>query len=301
MNNTDPQQPSQQTDITNNAPSIPNESEILRADISAPEKPPIFTEAKPLSKKHFRLTPQSYEQNKKRLAEKEQLILNFLGGGEVWSSLAILSHVLKIETHQTRATLNRMVDKKLLQKEVLHDGLTIYGIALTGIAMVKDQTNSKPFNIGKTPQSTVQHHLLTQKTRLFFQLMKTSNWLPGKVIYKDKNYHLKNIADGCFQFMGLTCVLEMELFVKSHKRMKVILGNYTHDLTDTQYGKPLLDRVYYFSPHVELIKALIECYVPSALHVRFIVMPLSTDIPPYRSPKPIVVEVEHKKDDGSDA
>lgn len=279
------QQPSQQTDTTNNAPSTPQEGEILRNETSAPEKPSIFTEDKPLAKKRFILPPRSYAQNKTRSAQKEQLIADFLGSGEVWSSLFIFSHVLKIEVHQTRVTLDRMVDNKLLKKETLPNGLTIYGITNTGIAFVKDQTNAKPFQIGKTPQSTVAHHLLTQKVRLLLTSMKTTEgWLCGKAIYKDKNYHLKNVADGCYQFQNLTCVLEIELFVKSHKRMKKILENYVFDLTDTQYGKPLLDRVYYFTPHVELIKQLIEQYVPAGLRSRFVVINLNTDIYPYRSP-----------------
>lgn len=287
MKNTDQQHSSQHTDTTNNAPLNPSEDSILRNEISAQAKPAIFTEAKPLAPKRFRLPPQSYKQNKKRSAEKEQSIVNFLGSGEVWSSLPILTHVLKIEEHQTSVTLKRMVIKNLIKEEVLPDKTKIFGITNTGIALVKDQTNSKAFCIGKTPLSTVKHHLLTQKARLLFQSMKATAWLPGKAIYKDKNYHLKNVADGCFQFQNLTCVLEIELFVKSHKRMKKVLGNYVHDLTDTQYGKPLLDRVYYFTPHVELIKALIDCYVPGALRGRFVVIPLSAEIPPYRSPKPV--------------
>ncbi len=289
MNNTDQQQyPSQQTDTVNNAPSTPNESEILRSNISAPEKPSIFTEDKPLAPKRFVLPRKSYTQNQKRSAEKQQSIVDFLGSGEVWSSLFILTHVLKIEVHQTRVTLDRMVDNKLLKKETLPDGLTIYGISSTGIALVKDQINSKPFQIGKTPQSTVAHHLLTQKVRLLSESIKATNWLPGKAIYKDKNYHLINIADASYIFQGMSCVLEVELFVKSRKRMKVILENYVHDLTDTQYGKPLLDRVYYFTPHSDLIKKLVDEYVPAGLRSRFVVIQLNTDIYPFRSPKPIV-------------
>lgn len=292
------QQPSQQTDKTNNAPSNPQEGEILRNEVTAPTKPAIFTEDKPLAPKHFTLPRKSYAQNKQRSAEKDQLIADFLGSGEVWSSLFILTHVLKIEVHQTRVTLDRMVNKKLLKEETLPDGLKIYGITNTGIALVKDQTNAKPFQIGKTPLSTVSHHLLTQKVRLLLTSMKTTEgWLCGKAIYKDKNYHLKNVADGCYQFQNLTCVLEIELFVKSHKRMKKILENYISDLTDTQYGKPLLDRVYYFTPHPELIKQLLNQYVPAGLRSRFVVIQLNTDIYPFRSPKPIVGSNESK--DGS--
>lgn len=286
MNNTEQtQHPSQQILSTDNAPLIPKGCENSRTETSVPEKPAIFTEAKPLSKKHFVLPRKSCAQNKQRSAEKEQLVAEFLGSGEVWSSLPILTQVLKIETKQTRVTLNRMVDKNLLQKEILPDGLTIYGITRTGIALVKDQANSKAFQIGRTPQSTVQHHLLIQKVRLHFALMKTSGWLPGKAIYKNKNYPLINIADSCFQFMNMTCVLEVELFVKSNKRMKVILENYVHDLTNTQYGKPLLGRVYYFTPHVDLLENLIDCYVPSALRDCFTVIFLNTEIPPYASSK----------------
>ena len=299
MNNTDQQQyPSQQTDTVNNAPSTPNEGEVMRNDIPAPEKPAIFTEDKPLAPKRFVLPRKSYTQNQKRSAEKQQSIVDFLGSGEVWSSLFILTHVLKIEVHQTRVTLDRMVDNKLLKKETLPNGLTIYGITNTGIALVKDQTNAKPFQIGKTPQSTAAHHLLTQKVRLLLTSIKTTeDWLCGKAIFKNKNYHLITIADASFIFQGLSCVLEIELFVKSHKRMKKILENYISDLTDTQYGKPLLDRVYYFTPHPELVKHLIDQYVPAGLRSRFVVIQLNTDIYPFRSPKPIVGSNESK--DGS--
>jgi lipoprotein signal peptidase len=298
MNNTEQQQqPSQQTDTTNNAPLTPNESEVSRNDIPAQAKPAIFTEDKPLAKKRFVLPVKSNSEIQKRSAEKELSIVNFLGSGEVWSSLFILTHVLKIEVHQTRVTLKRMVNKKLLKEETLPDKTKIYGITNTGIALVKDQTNSKSFQIGKTPQSTVAHHLLTQKVRLLSESIKATDWLPGKAIYKDKNYHLINIADASYIFQGMSCVLEVELFVKSHKRMKKILENYISDLTDTQYGKPLLDRVYYFTPHPELIKQLLDQYVPARLRNRFVVIQLNTNVYPYRSPKPIVGSIESK--DGS--
>lgn len=302
MKNTDEQQPSQQTDTTNDSHINQDEGSVLRNEIPAPTKPDIFTNPKPFAKKRFILPRKSYAQNKKRLAEKEQLIVDFLGSGEVWSSLAILSHVLKIGEHQTRVTLERMVDKKSLKEEVLvvapnvPKGFKIYGITNTGIALAKDQSNSKPFNIGKTSLSTVAHHLLTQKTRLLLESIKATDWLCGKAIYKNKNYHFKNIADGCFIFQNLTCVSEIELFVKSKKRMKIILENYIHDLTDTQYGKPLLDRVYYFTPHTDLISNLFDMYVPTELRKHFVVIPLSTQIPPYRSPEKLAKSLKFKDD-----
>lgn len=296
MKNTDQQQNSQQTNTSNNPLGHHTESPDLRNEASAPEKPAIFTEDKPLAKKRFVLPRRSNADIQQRSAAKEQDVLAFLGSGEVWSSLPILTHVLKIGVHQTRVTLNRMVDKKLLKEETLPDGLKIYGITNTGIALVKDQTNSKAFCIGKTPLSTVKHHLLTQKVRLLFRSLKASAWLPGKAIYKDKNYHLKNVADGSFRYQNLNCVLEVELSVKTDKRFKVVLGNYVLDMGSDQYGKPLLDRVYYFTPHPSLIEKLIDKLVPTEFRNRFVVIKLNTETYPYRSPKQ--AEGSSKSEDG---
>ena len=122
MNNTEQQHPSQQTFTPNNPLVIQTEGSVLRNDIPAPTKPAIFTDPKPLAPKRFVLPSKSFTQNKQRSAEKEQSIVDFLGSGEVWSSLFILTHVLKIEVHQTRVTLDRMVNKKLLKEETLPDG-----------------------------------------------------------------------------------------------------------------------------------------------------------------------------------
>lgn len=234
----------------------------------------------PQAQNRYTFHPKPYFWIERRMKEKRTDILRFLASGEVWTIARIVSHILRLSLRQTQETLCRMVDDKLLKVEALANGLRLYGITPTGLATVNALDTGKAFQLGKTPLSTVTHHLLCQKSRIELErYYEVTDWVPGKMMYGKK--HFKKVPDSAFKFQKKSLAGEVELHLKSSKRAKEVFKNTEHDLGSFDDPMTLLHQVIYFTPHPQGMQRLIDQYVSPEFKHRFLVCKIDTNIEPY--------------------
>ena len=253
----------------------------LNGDETNDNKPAIFTDVQPLAPKKYIPAKSSHQDIKKRIQEKKTLALDFMGSGEVWTTMKVVSHILELGVRQTQATLSHMVRDKLLKAEDLGGGLRIYGISPLGLANINATGTCPAFSLGKTIPRTTDHHLTIQKVRLeLTKHYEAENWVSGNALYKNRLF--KNIPDAFFTHRGRYFAVEVELNVKSKQRMKEVLKNYCEDLHDLNDPLCTLHYVIYFTPSVEAIRSLIDEFVPLNLRRRFLVIYTDEEIQPYK-------------------
>ena len=173
-----------------------------------------------------------------------------------------------------------MIKKNLLVSESLSPNVKIYGLTATGAAWVSNP-HCRILQIGKTVLNTVEHHLITQKIRLDFELTGATNWIPGKLLYQNKLNPLKNTPDASFMRRDQLYAVEIEIHIKSEKRYREIIKKYVQDMDDAEYGKPVLWMVYYFTKHVYALNQVLDRLVPPKYRDRFRVLARDLKIHPY--------------------
>jgi hypothetical protein len=219
------------------------------------------------------------------MKEKRTDILDFLASGEAWTIARILTHLLRLSLRQTQDTLNKMVEDKLLKIEVLPNGLRLYGITPTGLAVVNALDTGKAFQFGKTPLSTVTHHLLCQKIRIEMErYYEVSDWVPGKMLYGKK--YFKKVPDSAFKFQKKSFAGEVELHLKSSKRAKEVFKNTERDFGSFDDYMTTLHQVIYFTPYTKGMQHLIDQYASPEFKHRFLVCKIDTSIDVYDEDKP---------------
>lgn len=244
-------------------------------------KPTIFTDPQPLAPKKFIPPKNTHRGIQKRVQEKKTLTLSFMGSGEVWTTMKVLTHILQLGVRQTQATLASMVKAKLLKAEDLHDGTRIYGISPSGLAYINKIGECPAFGLGKTIPRTTDHHLTIQKVRVELEkYYDAEKWVTGKSLYKSKPF--KNVPDAMFTQKNRFFAIEVELNVKSKQRMKEVLKNYCGDFYDLDDPLCPLHYVIYFTPSVSAIRTLINEFVPQNLRRRFLVVHVDVEIQPYK-------------------
>ena len=244
-------------------------------------KPAIFTDPQPLAKQKFIPPVATHKEIKKRVKEKHTSILHFMGSGEVWTTMKILTHILGLGVRQTQATLSHMVRDKLLKAEDLSKELRIYGISPTGLAYINKTGECPAFSLGKTIPRTTDHHLTIQKVRIeLTKHYEAEGWVTEKSLHKAKLF--KNIPDAFFTHRGRYFAIEVELNVKSRQRMKEVLKNYHTNFYDLNDPLCPLHYVIYFTPSVDTIRQLIDEFVPPNLRRRFLVVHVDKEIQPFK-------------------
>ncbi len=244
-------------------------------------KPEIFTDKQPLAKKKFIPPTRTHQEIKKRIQQKNNTTLHFLGSGEVWTTMKMVSHLLELGIRQTQSTLSHMVRDNLLKTEGLGGGLRIYGITPLGLAHINKAGTCPAFSLGKTIPRTTDHHLIIQKVRIELEKhYQAENWVTGKTLYKNKLF--KSIPDALFTHRSRFFAVEGELNVKSRQRMKEVLKNYYTNFFDLDDPLCPLHFVIYFTPHVKAVQSLINEFVPIEHRRRFRVIHIDTEIQSYR-------------------
>ncbi|NOU00075.1 MAG: hypothetical protein HOO95_00660 [Gallionella sp.] len=253
----------------------------LNDDETNDNKPAIFTDAQPLAPKKYIPAKSSHQDIKKRIQEKKTLALDFMGSGEVWTTMKMVSHILELGVRQTQATLSHMVRDNLLKTESLAGGLRIYGISPLGLANINATGTCPALSLGKTIPRTTDHHLVIQKIRLELEKhYQAENWVTGKTLYKNKLF--KSVPDALFTHRGRIFAVEGELNVKSRQRMKEVLKNYYTNFFDLNDPLCPIHYVIYFTPHVGAVRDLINEFVPIEFRRRFRVIHIDTEIQSYR-------------------
>lgn len=178
-----------------------------------------------------------------RAEAKQQLVLDFLSSGEVWSTGPILQMLLGLSARRVQALLQRMERDGLL-KSVRVDGFgklqNACGITPTGLAFSENAAADCPrFECLPSPQF-MQHHLDTQRARLQAEAAGWQ-WTPGKLLY---NKGFQKVPDALATSpTGERVAVEIERTIKTPLRYAQVIPAALKDVKAGQYS-----RVIYISP-----------------------------------------------------
>lgn len=188
-----------------------------------------------------------------RAEEKRTKILNFLASGEVWTTVAVVNLLLDCSRQSSLRTLNSMEKAGAIKSEKCGN-THLFGVSAHGIALaVAAHPDTKEFELSKTNPSYINHHVQTQIARLRAESAGWHDWIPGKILYS-QNPRLKKIPDALVvRADGRTVAIEIELHIKSQKRMSEILGLYIEQLLQKRH-----ELVYYVTPEPEALRRALE-------------------------------------------
>lgn len=198
----------------------------------------------------------SHQERLDRAAEKEQLILDFLRD-EIYSSLKILARLLDTGERNTRLTLNKMVNKKLL----VHDDesmcimgkkiVTLWGITPNGLMEGVDPEDVATMSLrtyrrGMSPL-TIEHTLKVQLIRVELERRMEDFWWTSTRFFHWKNTKGKHPSkwpaypDGLMEDEDREFAIEYEKSLKNHDRYNSIILNHLRNIDIGHY-----QQVFYF-------------------------------------------------------
>ena len=199
------------------------------------------------------LPSMTHQERQARASEKRERLLNFLASGEVWTSTQLAAEVLQVSRPVALNALSSLsVEKAVVSESRMIEGRTqkIWGITSHGLALSGVAGSVPAFQLGRTNPSHIPHHLLTQKARIAAESAGWGGWVPGKLLYTRE---LRKVPDAAATApSGKREAVEIERYIKSHKRYADIIAAYLRDIKDGH-----LDEVHYLSPsglHVPLEK-----------------------------------------------
>lgn len=188
-----------------------------------------------------------------RAAEKRTKILDFLSSGEVWTTVAVVNLLLGCSRQSSLRTLKSMEKADSIKSE-LCGNTQLFGISGNGLALAEAaHPDAKEFELGKTNPSFINHHIQTQFSRLRAEAAGWTGWQPGKILYSSIP-KFKKVPDAIAALpSGRVIAIEIELYIKSHKRMSEILGLYIEQLIQKRH-----DLIYYITPNPAAMKRALD-------------------------------------------
>jgi hypothetical protein len=191
----------------------------------------------------------TYSEKQARNAQKRALLLGFLASGEVWTTLAVAAELLQATERTALRLLQSLIQEKLLKVDegvVPHSNLKLYGITSHGVAMTGNaHPQAREFQLGRTNPSWVEHHTQGQLIRIRAEQAGWTNWVPGKLLMVENTARLKKLPDALSTRPdGRQVAIEIERYIKSHKRMADVIGAHLQQIVGKKY-----DFVYYFCPN----------------------------------------------------
>ncbi len=188
-----------------------------------------------------------------RAAEKRTKILDFLASGEVWTTVSVINILLNCSRQSSLRTLKSMEKTGAIKSEIC-GSVQLFGISSHGLALSEvTHKDCKEFELSKTNPSYINHHVQTQNARLRAESAGWEKWQPGKILYS-ANPKFKKVPDAlATRADGRTVAVEIELHIKSQKRMAEIIGLYIEQLIHKKH-----DLVYYITPSPEALRRALE-------------------------------------------
>lgn len=190
------------------------------------------------------LPAMTHAQRVSRAAEKQSVLLHFLGSGEVFTTAQIAAQLWQIDRSSASAGLRGMERRGLLKSE-LHDvraqDVKIFGITPHGLAL-SDCYGNPHYELGRTNGAQIEHRIAGQRMRIKAESMGWTNWTPERVIRQTPN--LKKIPDACATDpAGSRIAVEIERSIKTPKRYAEIIVAYLLEIKSCKYSE-----VHYVSP-----------------------------------------------------
>jgi hypothetical protein len=194
-------------------------------------------------KPHNNIPHMSRSEIMARAEAKQQLVLDFLSSGEVWTTGPLLSQLLGLSARRAQALAARMERDSLL-KAVKIEGFGklqfAWGITPTGLAFSEHAAADCPrFESLPSPQF-MAHHLDTQRCRLQAEACGWA-WEPGKLLY---NKDFQKVPDALATSpTGERVAIEIERTIKTPLRYQQVIPAALKDIKAGRYA-----RVQYISP-----------------------------------------------------
>lgn len=185
----------------------------------------------------------TYEERQARAQAKKDTILAFLSSGEVYTSVVVAAQVMAASPSAAERTLTGLVRDGALKFETHMVGsrkMYVYGITPHGLALM-DRFDRPYFQLGRTNSTYIPHRLETQRARLAAEEAGWSDWIPGKLLYRQG---IKKIPDAIATSpAGVRVAIEIERHVKTPKRYEEIISAHLQSIS-----KKLWREVHYLSP-----------------------------------------------------
>ncbi len=178
-----------------------------------------------------------------RAAAKAEILLKFLGGGEIYTVADIASDLLQIDRRRASACLATLCKAGAIKVEthsVNTRQLKIYGITPHGVAMA-NCFGAPFFELGRTNPSWINHRLDTQRMRIRAEAVGWTNWIPERALRTEK---MKKIPDAVVtDLVGKRIAIEIERFAKTPKRYSELIVLYLQEIKAGKYHE-----VHFVSP-----------------------------------------------------
>lgn len=188
-----------------------------------------------------------------RATEKRTKILDFLSSGEVWTTVAVVNLLLGCSRQSSLRTLKSLEKVRAIKSEKCGN-TQIFGISSHGLALAEAaHSDCKEFELSKTNPGFINHHIQTQFARLRAEAEGWHGWQPGKILYS-ANPKFKKVPDAlATRADGRMVAIEIELHIKTQKRLSEIVGLYIEQLVQKRH-----DLIYYFTPNPGALKRALE-------------------------------------------
>lgn len=179
-----------------------------------------------------------------RAEAKQQIVLNFLASGEVWTIASILEKLLGLSNKRVIELLARMERDQLIKRDAFDLGfghvVPAFGITPTGLAYAENAAPDCPRFESLPTAQFMQHHIDTQRARLQAEAAGWA-WEAGKVLYA-KGWN--KVPDALATSPNNERVaVEIERTIKTPLRYQQIIPQALKDIKAGHY-----DRVIYISP-----------------------------------------------------
>lgn len=179
-----------------------------------------------------------------RAHQKAQILLKFLGSGEVYTTSEVAADLLQIDRSRAAACMNSLEKQGALKSET-HDVrarfIKAWGITPHGLAMVDAYGN--PFvELGRTNGMQLEHRAASQKMRIKAEAAGWTNWTPERIVRLTPG--LKKIPDAVSTNpAGSRIAIEIERHCKTPKRYAETIVSYLLEIKAGRY-----DEVHFVCP-----------------------------------------------------
>lgn len=160
-----------------------------------------------------------------RHAAKQKIILDFLGSGESYTTVAIAADLLQLSLRRTRAALDGLVKDGSLKSEMHHvdaHKLALYGITAHGLA-IADRLDAPEFEKGRVNSAYIPHHIDTQRMRLRAEANGWTGWTPDRAMRTSGEKRPDAMA---ITRTGHRVAIEIERHAKSPRRYAEFIAKY---------------------------------------------------------------------------
>jgi hypothetical protein len=195
--------------------------------------------------------------------EKRNAILYWLARYS-FSTLSVIASLLKIDERNARSMLKKMEAEKLLRSELLPSGHRLYGLTPSGIAQTHLSNTylakiARPYQVGRVPLSTLSHNINIQVAEISLSLFGWSDFAAGRELYALGSQQVPDLV--AQDPNGHETAIEVELNLKSAKRMQTICQNYSEMVDAVPDPCIFYQRVLYLSPFPERLREMLTKYV----------------------------------------